>query len=268
MRRKTGLDSDTDLDELSQRNDSATRDEATLGEDEDSPGSSSITSQAYSKLRADIMSGALAPGKKLKIEELRSLYDFGSSPIREALSMLTSDLFVERIDQRGFRVADASEREFDELLRTRCWLEERALRESMAHGDNGWEEQVVLSAYRLSRVPRSQTNDRFTANEEWETRHKHFHMALIAACPSSIMLKFCDQLYDQNVRYRHLSGSKAYPARDINAEHNSLTDAVLERNADLAVELLMSHYSTTGSFLKAKLAPKKKAQSPGTRTRS
>lgn len=259
MRRSTVRTSGAVLDEANQKDEVATQNENASAQAADSLGSSSITSQAYSRLRADIMSGALTPGKKLKIEELRVRYDFGSSPIREALSMLTSDLFVERIDQRGFRVADVSEQEFDELLRTRRWLEETALRESIAHGDNRWEEQVVLSAYRLSRVPRSQANDQFVANEEWETRHKHFHMALLAACPSSIMLKFCDQLYDQNVRYRHLSGSKAYPSRDINAEHNAITDAVLERNADLAVELLMSHYSTTGNFLKQKLAPKKKA---------
>ena len=259
MRRKIANDSGTDLDEPSQKNDAATQDATVPGQYGDSLGSSSITSQAYTRLRSDIMSGVLTPGKKLKIEELRGRYDFGSSPIREALSMLTSDLFVERIDQRGFRVADVSEKEFDELLRTRRWLEERALRESISHGDNRWEEQVVLAAYRLSRVPRSQAGDQFVANEEWEIRHKHFHMALLAACPSSIMLKFCDQLYDQNVRYRHLSGSKAYPSRDINAEHNAITDAVLERNADLAVELLMSHYSTTGNFLKEKLTPKKKA---------
>lgn len=259
MKRRTVIDSGADLDEPDQKDGIPALDETAPGQYGDSLGSSSITSQAYSRLRSDIMSGVLTPGKKLKIDELRSLYDFGSSPIREALSMLTSDLFVERIDQRGFRVADVSEKEFDELLRTRRWLEERALRESIAHGDSKWEEQVVLSAYRLSRVPRSQTNDHFVANEEWEIRHKHFHMALIDACPSSIMLKFCDQLYDQNVRYRHLSGSKAYPSRDINAEHNAITDAVLERNADLAVELLMSHYSTTGNFLKEDLAPKREA---------
>ncbi|MBV7408535.1 FCD domain-containing protein [Maritimibacter sp. DP1N21-5] len=73
------------------------------------------------------------------------------------------------------------------------------------------------------------------------------------------MLTGDNQLYDQNVRYRHLSGSKAYPSRDIDAEHNAITDAVLERNADLSVELLMSHYSTTGNFLKEKLAPEYKA---------
>jgi len=213
-------------------------------------GPESITSRAYAKLRSDIMSGKLQPGRKLKIEELRKLYDVGTSPIREALSLLTSDKFVERIDQRGFRVASVSLSEFDELLKTRCWLEERALRESIANGTSGWEEQVVLATYRLSRVPRSEADDHFVANAEWEERHKHFHMTLISASGSSILFKFCNQLYDQNVRYRQLSGSTAFPARDVNAEHGTICDAVLARDADLAAQLLMAHYVNTGNFLR------------------
>tara|TARA_R110000868_G_scaffold53663_11_gene168197 strand:+ start:3925 stop:4680 length:756 start_codon:yes stop_codon:yes gene_type:complete len=227
---------------------------ARTGRDErEAGGPESMTSRAYARLRADIISGTLNPGQKLKIEELRQLYDVGTSPIREALSLLTSDHFVERIDQRGFRVAKVSAKEFDELLKTRCWLEERALRESIANGNSGWEEQVVLAAYRLSRVPRSQADDHFVANAEWEARHKHFHVTLISACDSSMLLKFCDQLYDQNIRYRQLSGSKAYPSRDVTAEHGAICDAVLARDADLAAELLVSHYVRTGNFLKDQL---------------
>lgn len=226
---------------------------ALTGNDEEVAGQGSMTSKAYARLRSDIMSGVLTPGRKLKIEELRQIYDVGTSPIREALSLLTSDHFVERIDQRGFRVAKISSQEFDELLVTRCWLEERALRESIIKGDSSWEEQVVLSAYRLSRVPRFEPGDGFIANPEWEQRHKHFHTTLISACGSSIMLKFCDQLYDQNVRYRQLSGSKAYPTRDISAEHGAICDAALARDGDLAAELLVAHYSMTGKFLQYQL---------------
>ena len=216
--------------------------------------SSSMTSRAYMRLRDDIMSGELQPGLKLKIEALREKYDFGTSPIREALSLLTSEYFVQRIDQRGFRVAEINSEEFDELLKTRCWLEERAIRESIANGAGGWEEEVVLAAYRLSRVPRSEADDHFVANAEWEKRHKHFHMTLISACGSKYLINHCSQLYDQNVRYRRLSGikaypAKAYPARDIAAEHGAICDAVLARDADLAAELLTAHYTTTGRFL-------------------
>lgn len=211
----------------------------------------SITSQAYTRLREDIIAGILKPGQKLKIEELREKYEVGSSPIREALSLLTSDRFVERLDQRGFKVASVSAEEFQELLMTRCWLEEKALRESIAKGESSWEEQVVLAAYRLSRVPRSDAEDHFVSNAEWEERHKHFHMTLISACGSTLLWKFCNQLYDQNVRYRQLSGKNAYPTRDITAEHGAICDAVLARDADLAGELLVAHYENTGEFLKA-----------------
>ena len=221
--------------------------------DRETVGRASMTSRAYARLRADIISGVLVPGQKLKIEELRQIYDAGTSPIREALSLLTSDHFVERIDQRGFRVAPVSSKEFDELLKTRCWLEERALRESIANGDSSWEEQVVLAAYRLSRVPRSQVDDHFVANAEWEVRHKHFHVTLISACDSSMLMKFCDQLYDQNIRYRQLSSIQAYPSRDVTAEHGAICDAVLARDADLAAKLLVSHYNNTGDFLKDQL---------------
>jgi GntR family carbon starvation induced transcriptional regulator len=215
----------------------------------DGVGSESMTSRAYMRLRQDIISGALEPGRKLKIEELRRKYDVGTSPIREALSLLTSDHFVERIDQRGFRVSNVSSEEFQELLKTRCWLEERALRESIANGSEEWEEQVVLANYRLSRIPRSEASDHFVANHDWEVQHKRFHMTLISECGSSMLLKFCDQLYDQNIRYRQLSGSKAYPSRDVAEEHNAICDSVLARDADLAAELLVNHYRRTSNFL-------------------
>lgn len=219
----------------------------------DAAGPESMTSQAYSRLRQDIISGTLKPGQKLKIEELRVKYVVGTSPIREALSLLTSDQFVERIDQRGFKVASVSVQEFDELLKTRCWLEEMALRESIASGSSSWEEHVVLANYRLSRIPRSESSAEFISNSEWEDAHKQFHMTLISECGSSMLLKFCDQLYDQNVRYRQISGSAAYPIRNIAEEHNAICDAVLSRDGELACALLVSHYNQTSTFVRDQL---------------
>ena len=64
-----------------------------------------------------------------------------------------------------------------------------------------------------------------------------------------MLLKYCDQLYDQNIRYRQLSGAKAYPKRDIAEEHSAICDSVLARDADLAAELLIKHYRHTSRFL-------------------
>ena len=111
----------------------------------------SLTNQTYQRIYDMIIQGDLEPGNKLKIEELRRVLGTGASPVREALSLLTSDHLVERIDQRGFRVSHISVDGFTELLKTRCWLEERALRESMAAQDMDSEERLVLVHHRLKR---------------------------------------------------------------------------------------------------------------------
>jgi len=211
----------------------------------------SRTSQVYSSMRSDIITGILRPGHKLKIEELTKTYGVGSSPIREALSLLTSDTLVTRNDQRGFRVVEVSTEEFDELLKTRVLVEQLALKESMLNGDDIWEEKIILAAHRLSRLPRSASSDIFVANDEWDNLHKKFHMSLVSACGSSILIKFCDQLYDQNTRYRHLAAPRSYPMRDINVEHDAISTAVVSRNKESSLKLLADHYQRTGSRLRS-----------------
>jgi len=214
----------------------------------------SQTAQLFARLRDDIMAGRLEPGRKLKIDELRKRYDAGASPLREALSTMCSDGLVERIDQRGFRVADVSIDDFNELLKTRCWLEERALRESIAHGGTEWEEALVLAHHRLSRQARTGRRGNLRLDEDWEAAHRDFHMSLIAACGSNIMIRFCDQLYDRNIRYRNISGTAAYPKRDIDAEHRQIFEAALNHDADEAVRLLVAHYEATGDYFRDALA--------------
>ncbi|PWQ94709.1 GntR family transcriptional regulator [Leucothrix arctica] len=208
----------------------------------------SLTNQTYQRIYTMIIQGDLKPGVKLKIEELRKNLGTGASPVREALSLLTSDHLVDRIDQRGFRVSHISADGFTELLKTRCWLEERALRESMGAKDVHWEERLVLAHHRLKREHRM-LEDKKTPNPVWESKHKEFHMTLLSVCGSSILIKICDQLYDQNIRYRNAAKTMAYPTRDVTAEHDTILEHVLNHNVDKAVEELISHYTKTGEFL-------------------
>ena len=99
---------------------------------EDESRKGTLTTQVYLQLRRDVLSGVLEPGRKLRIEELARAYGSGSSPVREALSLLASDGLVERLEQRGFKVRPVDEAEFVDILQMRCWAEERALRESIA----------------------------------------------------------------------------------------------------------------------------------------
>ncbi|WP_296469523.1 GntR family transcriptional regulator [Pigmentiphaga sp.] len=209
-----------------------------------------MASSLYDRMRADLLAGRLlAPGRKLQIEFLSHHYGAGQTPVREALNRLTADGLVEQRDQRGFAVASVSPADLIEITNTRCWLEELALRKSMASGSAQWEEELVLAFHRLSKTPRSLHPDRFEANPEWEQRHRAFHRALIGGCGSRWLIGFCEQLADQLYRYRQLSVQKIFPDRPIQEEHQALMDAITAGNADLAVTLLTRHYQETARIV-------------------
>ena len=100
----------------------------------------------------DLLDGVLEAESKLRVEWVVSKYGAGASPVREALNRLASEGLLGRHDQRGFFIMPVSASELEELTRTRCWLEERALRESIAHRTAEWEEQLVLALHRLGRA--------------------------------------------------------------------------------------------------------------------
>ncbi len=207
------------------------------------PSTQSSTRRAYLRLRADIITGRIPPGERLKVDALKVGLETGASPVREALSLLTSDQLVNRLDQRGFRVAQTSRAQFEEILDLRCNLEELALRNSLSNAHRDWEDALVLAHHHMSRASRADL-------ESFETHHKHFHMALLGACTSPILLRFCDQLYDLNVRYRYLAGrSKSYGRRDVDAEHRAILDAAVARDVETLCTRLMDHYRNTGAFL-------------------
>lgn len=203
----------------------------------------SSTQRVYRQLRDKILIGDISPGERLKVENLKSSLDSGATPIREALSLLTSDQLVERIDQRGFRAAPANKSNFEEIFNLRCQLESMALRTSIEKGSEAWEESLILAHHRLSRVKE-------TGTENFEKHHKMFHMTLLSACDSAILMGYCSQLYDLNIRYRHLAGQiKSYSTRNVAGEHERILKATLDRDADAACEALLSHYKNTGDLL-------------------
>lgn len=204
----------------------------------------SATRTAYIAIREMILTGKLPAGKKLKIEQLRAMLNTGASPVREALSLLTSDMLVERLDQRGFRAAPASLANFEEILSLRCVMEDMALRQSIARASSEWEEQLVLALHRMKRASDESSVAAF------EEAHKSFHMAFLNNANSPILERYCGQLYDLNIRYRYLAaGELNYQKRDVPSEHQDIFDAAVRGDANAASTYLIQHYRLTGEYL-------------------
>jgi DNA-binding GntR family transcriptional regulator len=204
-----------------------------------------MASSVYEQLRADILKGRLTPGSKLRLQHLGREYGVGNSPLREALNRLTSNGLVTREENKGFRVSPASTDELLELIRTRCWLEETALRESIATGDAEWEERVVISFHRLSKLENNIDGSDIQRTAEWEQAHSDYHLALLSACGSNILIDFCRQLHERTLRYRSLVEVVEYRNIHECGEHRKIQDAVLDRDVEKAVEMLHAHYVVT-----------------------
>ncbi|MBN9428413.1 MAG: GntR family transcriptional regulator [Burkholderiales bacterium] len=211
----------------------------------DKPRSGTLTTDVYERLRHEIMTGRLLPDEKLRIEALSQRYGVGSSPLREALNRLVAEGLVTQREQRGFNVSPVSRDELLELTRTRCWVNEIVLRESITHGDQRWEESVVLAFHRLSRTPIRITGNPTYSNPQWVQLHRAFHASLNAACPSRYLVEFSNMLHDCADRYRSLNAVANTGRRDVLDEHRAIFEAAIERKTEIAIELMNQHLITT-----------------------
>jgi DNA-binding GntR family transcriptional regulator len=198
----------------------------------------------YGRLRRDVLTGLFEPGERLPLDTLGERYDVGLTPLREALNRLSAEELVLREGKRGFRVAPVSNADLADIGASLCWAVDVALRQSIAKGGEAWEEAVVLAAHRLQRLhnPAEETG----VDPEWERRHREFHMTLIAASGLRRINDFFGTLFDRFDRYMYLGiGATSRWPRDAAAEHKAICDAVLARDADLAVKLSQSHAHRT-----------------------
>ncbi len=211
--------------------------------------SSTRATAVYEALRSDIAHGLLEPGSKLRVEAMCTRYGVGASPLREALSRLSSEGLVLRTDLRGFSVTPLNWDELPILTRNRLQVESMALRESIERRDAALEDELVLIMHRLSRTPRSLAADHYVSNPAWEALHRDFHRALISRCPSRWLRAFCETLADESYRFRQVAADKSHTKRNEHAEHRAIFEALIEGRSDDAVNALAAHYKLTSDIV-------------------
>ena len=210
--------------------------------------SPTLAGEVFARLRADIVSSRLPPGAKLRLEDLRRTYGVGFSPLREALSRLAENRLVIAIGQRGFRVPEVSAKEILDIAMVRKEVEGFGLRLAIRHGDALWEARLLAAGEKFALLQRSK---KAVAEDVWESRHRDFHFALIAACQSPWLLHLHGVLTDQFDRYRRLSAKSRLPSAPRWLSHKGIMQAAVARNADKAVKLLDEHIAVATRLIVA-----------------
>jgi DNA-binding GntR family transcriptional regulator len=204
-----------------------------------------VSQDVLSRLKGDILDGAYAPGARLRFAELQKAYGASIGTLREALSHLLPEGLVELDANRGFRVAAISAEDLADVSALHIEFEQRAIIDSVRHGDDAWEAGVVLAFHRLARIERLPREERRRRSSEWLAAHREFHRALVAACPSRWLLRLRAQVYDHMERYRLISQRHRPLGPAKHAEHEAIRDAALARKPELARDLLAAHLRET-----------------------
>jgi DNA-binding GntR family transcriptional regulator len=189
----------------------------------------------------------LVPLERLRVNDISERYGCGAIPMREALNRLAVERLVVHSEQRGFAVAPISAEDLRDLTRARSLIVEAAMREAVLNGDALWEERVLLSFHRLSKVPRYLTLEPRVPNPAYDPSHREFHSALISGCGSQWVVALCERMFDHAERYRNLSRKiRVAPRED---EHRKILDAALGRRLEECVALSKRHVEITAEII-------------------
>jgi GntR family carbon starvation induced transcriptional regulator len=203
---------------------------------------SSLAAQCYEQLSNLIINGTLAPGQKLKVEQLKTQLTAGQSPIREALSRLVSSGLVETENNKGFRVAQVSEADVRDVYNVYLQIELLALAQAIKRGDDAWEASIAAALHNLALVETGQKRSEPVTYEMWSARNYAFHVALISGCGSPLLLQIRADVYRRFDRYCRIAFNLANMELELNhEEHKQLADAVLARDLARATALMTHH---------------------------
>ena len=92
-----------------------------------------LKERVYENIKTQIVLGNIKPGTRLLEKELSKVIGISRGPIREALSKLEKEGFVESNPRRGFSVTHITRKQIEDILEERNVLEQYATRKNFPH---------------------------------------------------------------------------------------------------------------------------------------
>lgn len=187
-------------------------------------------------LRGLILSGELAPGARIRQEEVAA--ELGSSrlPVREALQILRHQGLVRLRPNAGASVMPFDPAECDLIYRVREQVEPIVLAESVPR----------LGAAQVAELGRLQEEIAGTRDvERFLALDRRFHLLSYAGCPMESMLEMVERFWDTTQHYRRRYTRLLGPDDEgwwiADAEHRLVLAAIREGDGAQAGHVLAGH---------------------------
>lgn len=191
----------------------------------------------YQTLRGAIMSGELAPGRRLVIDEIARRLEVSAIPIREALQSLQAEGLVVSAPHVGATVAQLSEAEVHEVFAIMEGLETVGVREAAARlSDHDADELAGIVAAMDAAVEERQY-------ERWAELNGRYHRAIGNLTAMPLLREMTDRVLArwERLRRHYFQGVLVPRVEQAQREHRELLAALVARDPDAAERVVRLH---------------------------
>jgi DNA-binding GntR family transcriptional regulator len=198
--------------------------------------------RVYAELKAWILDGQFRPGAALSEVTLAGLLGTSRTPVREVLSRLLQEGWVERVPSRGYFVARVTLRSIQDAFEVRRLLEGAAAAAAAAHASPDEIEHLRALA-ELELASGHGLAEAGAAN-------RAFHQAVAAASHNRLASELIARCMAQMDRVLALGVSALPLMRGTNAEHRSIVDAIARRDTAAARLAMEEHLDRCAQLLR------------------
>ncbi len=199
----------------------------------------SATGRVYAQLKREILTCQLAPGSSLYEGQLAERLQVSKTPVRDALGMLVHEGFVNVQPRQGYRVADITLSDVQEVFQMRLLLEpaaaelaaERATAEQLKRLQDLAEESYVYGD-----VP---------TYEDFVVKNREFHVLLAEASGNARLAAALRNLLEEMQRLFLFGLDIRDSAEEQIREHRDLVDALLKGNHQMARAIATQQIETS-----------------------
>jgi DNA-binding GntR family transcriptional regulator len=192
----------------------------------------------YQTLRSAIMRGELAPGERLRTEEIAHRLGVSLIPVREALQWLQSERLVDSTPHVGARVARISRDSIIEVFTVMEGLELVATRTAAQRMTPAHVQELTSLLDAMDGALASGNYD------EWSDLNSRFHSAIAGMTGMPMLQEMTDRALNQwdRVRRYYLKDVLVHRLAQAQEEHHVLVQAMRDRN-DALLEILVKEHN-------------------------
>lgn len=187
------------------------------------------------ELRRAILSGDVAPGTAVPVDEVAELFGVSRIPIRESLKTLIGEGLVDHQPRAGYTVARLTPQEFRELYIVRGVLEIAALSAAVDSAGPDDDRTAVEALDALDRAMRDQDY------RGYQRESRRFHEALAAPCRMPRLMHMIELVWNITEPIQPMAHIRQRDRDELHGEHREMLDAFLDRDRNRLLAITRGH---------------------------